>query len=88
MKKILTNSEIVNNKNSDSYNNKGFKKKIVLFLFCFAFVFVILIIFFKIKKKYLNERQKRMNELIDNNYVYMENQIKENNAINDKSVGI
>ena len=86
--KILTNSEIVNNKNSDSYNNKGFKKKIVLFLFCFAFVFVILIIFFKIKKKYLNERQKRMNELIDNNYVYMTNQIKENDAINNKFVGI
>ena len=86
--KLFNNSKIINNKNTDLSNNQRLKKKIFLFLLCFVFVFIILIAFLKIKKKYLNDRQTRMNELIDNNYVYMTNQVKDNKKFNNKSIGI
>ena len=63
-------------------NNKNLKEK--LLIFCFIFLFILIFAFIKIKKKYISNRQKRINELIDNNYVYMIN--KSNSSSNQSLI--
>ena len=75
-----------NTNHNTNKNNYGLKEKIILVLFSMAFIFLLFILVIKIKKKYLTDRQKRMNEIIDNNYVYMPNQA--NLSSNDKSKAI
>ena len=72
--KLNPNSEKKNHKNMGDNNYNILKRKILLLIFSLVFIFTIIFLFVKIKKKYLSDRQKRMNELIDNNYIYMTNQ--------------
>lgn len=81
--KLDFNSQKMNDLTNKS--NYGLKEKIILCIFSVVFIFVLLVLFIKIKKRYLSDRQKRMNELIDNNYIYMSNQVKNNISLNDKS---
>ena len=76
------NKEIIKNKqlNNNSIDIKSKIIIIILALFCFCSLFIIFII---IKRKCLSERQKRMNELIDDNYVYMINKAKKDKSIMD-----
>ena len=69
---LIINSQKDNNKNNEP--NSDIKEKIIVFILSIVFIFVLFVIVIKIKKKYLNNRQKRMNELMDNNYIYMSNQ--------------
>ena len=85
----------INSDNSNKHHIKNgtnsyfdLKDKIIFFILCIAFVFLILIAFIKLRRRYLTERQKRMNELIDNNFVYMSNKTKDNFSSNYKSIGI
>ena len=84
------NSDNSNKHHIKNENNSYFdlKDKIIFFILCIAFVFLILIAFIKLRRRYLTERQKRMNELIDNNFVYMPNKTKDNFSSNYKSIGI
>ena len=81
--KLDFNSQKMNDLTNKS--NYGLKEKIILCIFSVVFIFVLLVLFIKIKKRYLSDRQKRMNELIDNNYIYMSNQVKNDIFLNDKS---
>ena len=81
--KLNFDSEI-NQKKSDSINNNNLNGKIILFFLSFVFILVIIFAFIKIKKKYLTDRQKRMNELLDNNYIYMTNQGEAEDKSHDK----
>jgi len=75
------NKKIENNK----INNNKINVKIIILFFISLFCFCLLIIgFIMIKKRCLTDRQKRINELIDDNYVYMENKAKKNNLIINK----
>ena len=78
------NKEIIKNKqlNNNSIDIKSKIIIIILALFCFCSLFIIFII---IKRKCLSERQKRMNELIDDNYVYMINKAKKDKSIMDRN---
>ena len=80
---LVLNSQKINDKNGE--NNFGIKEKIIIFILSIVFIFVLLVFVIKIKKKFLNDRQKRMNELIDNNYVYMPNQAKNDYSSNEKN---
>ena len=73
---LVINSHQTNNKNKEQ--NSGTKEKIIIFILSVAFIFTLIVILIRIKKKYLNIRQKRMNELMDNNYIYMSNQADKN----------
>ena len=68
-KKITHKKILINNKINIKYQIVI----IILILFCF---FILFIGYIKIKKICLTERQKKINELIDENYVYMENKAK------------
>ena len=83
--KLNINSDKINIK-ANGYNN-GYetKRKVFIFILSVVFIIIILAVFIKIKKKYLTDRQKRINELIDNNYIYMSNKAKDN--LNNKSTG-
>ena len=81
----ISKKETNNTHNTNNYNY-GLKEKIILLIFSVAFIFLLFILFIKIKKKYLTDRQKRMNEIIDNNYIYMPNQA--NLSSKDKSNAI
>ena len=84
---LVINSHQTNNKNNEK--NSGIKEKIIIFSLSIVFIFVLFVILIKIKKKYLNNRQKRMNELMDNNYIYMSNQADNNvSESNEKSNAI
>ena len=83
---LVLNSPKINDKNGE--NNFGIKEKIIIFILSIVFIFVLLVFVIKIKKKFLNDRQKRMNELIDNNYVYMSNQAKNDYSSNEKNTAI
>jgi hypothetical protein len=61
--------------------------KIIITILFIIFIFVFFIGFIKIKKTCLSDRQKRINELIDDNYVYMVNKGKINTN-KDKSLNI
>ena len=82
--KLDFNSQKMNDLTNKS--NYGLKEKIILCIFSVAFIFVLLVLFIKIKKRYLSDRQKRMNELIDNNYIYMSNQVKNDIFLNCKTL--
>ena len=63
--------------NTNNYESKSrLKEKIIIFILCLFIIFVLIVIVIKIKKKCLSDRQKRINELIDDNYVYMNNKAK------------
>jgi len=83
---LVLNSQKINDKNGE--NNFGIKEKIIIFILSIVFIFILLVFVIKIKKKFLNDRQKRMNELIDNNYVYMSNQAKNDYSSNEKNTAI
>jgi len=72
-----------------THNNSetNIAKKIIITILIIVCIFVFFIGFIKIKKTCLSERQKRINELIDDNYVYMVNKGKINSN-NDKSLNI
>ena len=61
--------------------------KIIITILFIIFIFVFFIGFIKKKKTCLSDRQKRINELIDDNYVYMVNKGKINTN-KDKSLNI
>ena len=84
---LVVNSHQTNNKNKEQ--SSGIKEKIIIFSLCIIFIFTLFVILLKIKKKYLNNRQKRMNELMDNNYIYMSNQADNNvSESKEKSIAI
>ena len=60
--------------------------KIIFIIISLIFIIIIIIGYIKIKKKCLSDRQKRINELIDDNYVYMANKVK--NSSTNQSLGI
>ena len=63
--------------NTNNYESKSrLKEKIIIFILCLFIIFVLIVFVIKIKKKCLSDRQKRINELIDDNYVYMINKAK------------
>lgn len=67
-----------------NYNEINIKYKVIivmLFIFCLVVLFIL---FIMIKKRCLTDRQKRMNELIDGNYIYMENKLKKNNLMQNQ----
>ena len=64
------------------------KRKIFIILICIVIAFVLIIVFIKVKKNCLSERQKRMNELIDDNYVYMINKAKNNSSENIRNISL
>ena len=67
-----------------NYNEINIKYNvIVVILFIFGLV-ILFILFLMIKKRCLTDRQKRMNELIDGNYIYMENKLKKNNLMENQ----
>ena len=76
--KLKINTEMINNKANGNNYNYSFKRKIILFISSIVFIMILLFGFIKIKKRYLSDRQKRMNELIDNNYIYMSNKARDN----------
>ena len=61
--------------------------KIIITFLCILFIIAFFIGFIKIKRTCLSDRQKRINELIDDNYVYMVNKGKANSN-NDRSLNI
>ena len=68
----------INIQNNKKNYIKSFKSKyqiiiIILIIICFVIIFIGYV---TIKKRCLTDRQKRINELIDDNYVYMENKAK------------
>ncbi len=71
------------------YNNSetNLTNKIIIIILGIVFMFIFFIGFIKIKKTCLSDRQKRMNELIDDNYVYMVNKGKITSN-KDKSLNI
>ena len=72
--KVVTSNKKINNKMSLKYQILI----IIIILFCFLIIFICYIM---IKRRCLTDRQKRINELIDDNYIYMENKAKLNNKI-------
>ena len=74
------NNKISKHNNKLKNNENNLKKNIIIsifMLFCFILLFII---FIMIKKRCLTERQKRMNELVDDNYIYMINKASQNNS--------
>ena len=63
-------------------DNKTMKKKLTVFSLFLIFLLILILVFIKIKKQFLSDRQKRMNELIDDNYVYMINKAKNKESEN------
>ena len=68
----------INIQNNKKNYIKSFRSKyqiiiIILVIICFIIIFIGYV---TIKKRCLTDRQKRINELIDDNYVYMENKAK------------
>ena len=67
------NNKLSKNNNKINNNTINIKYKIIITIFSIFFFILLFIVFIMIKKRYLTERQKRMNELIDDNYIYMKN---------------
>ena len=76
------NDKLKIQQNSYIYNKNILKEKIIIFIVSFFFLFMVIVIFIKLKKICLTERQKRMNELLDDNYVYMINKAKNDTSTN------
>ena len=69
-------NEKLNTQHIKYCSNNNLKQKIAIFIISFSIFIVFIVIFIKLKKKCLTERQKRMNELLDDNYIYMINKDK------------
>ena len=67
-----------------NYNETNIKYNIIIMIFFIFCLVILFILFITIKKRCLTDRQKRMNELIDGNYVYMENKLKKNNLMENQ----
>ena len=76
------NDKLKIQQNSNFKNKNRIKEKIIISFVSILFLFLIIVIFIKIKKTCLTERQKRMNELIDDNYVYMINKASKDSSTN------
>ena len=82
------NEEKMKELNNNNFENTNrIKEKIIIVILCLFFSFIFIIGFIKIKRRCLSDRQKRINELIDDNYVYMINKAK-NNSKPNKQLGI
>ena len=67
-----------------NYNETNIKYNIIIMIFFIFCLVILFILFISIKKRCLTDRQKRMNELIDGNYVYMENKLKKTNLMENQ----